>query len=213
MISFHTDMTSLSWKQETRMKIIAKYIGRQIGTVLAIVVAVGLLVGCAWYFFLREREPEVTAFRASASEAAAMARLCSIEIYNEATLTDTINSKMLFAVQKQKGRISFDVDSLEMRERGDTLVVRLPVERVELYEATDEDSWKVIDTKNVSPLGFILSDRLTLAEENALKRRFRRKSIAKLYSNGVVARARREAAENLQQMLTILYDRPVEVEQ
>ncbi len=206
-------MTSLSWKQETRMKIIAKYIGRQIGTVLAIVVAVGLLVGCAWYFFLREREPEVTAFRASASEAAAMARLCSIEIYNEATLTDTINSKMLFAVQKQKGRISFDVDSLEMRERGDTLVVRLPVERVELYEATDEDSWKVIDTKNVSPLGFILSDRLTLAEENALKRRFRRKSIAKLYSNGVVARARREAAENLQQMLTILYDRPVEVEQ
>lgn len=190
---------------------VKKFIIRQITVVVAVIAAIAAAGGAVWWFLLREKEPPIVTFRASAGEAATMARLCSVEIYNEATLLDTINSKMLFAIQKQRGRISFDIDSLQVASRGDTLIVNLPPERVDLYEDTGENSWVVVDSKNIAPLGFMLPDRLSLAEENALKRKFRARSIDKLYATGVVRRARNEASENLRLFLQTLWSRPVEV--
>ena len=138
-----------------------------------------------------------------------MARLCTVEIYNEIPVRDTVNGKEIFAIQKQRGSVSFDMESLEVDDTtGDTVRVVLPPEIVELYEATEPDSWQVIDTKG---LKLFTSDKLTAEEDNMVKRRIRERTRRLLYQNGTIERAREEGVRNLQELLEVLYRRPVVV--
>ena len=138
-----------------------------------------------------------------------MARLCTMEIYNEVPVLDTVNSKVMFAVQKQSGSISFDMDHLEIDDKGDTVRIVLPREIVELNESTDKDSWQVIDTKAIGPMAMLRSDKFTITEENRVKAKIKAKSIRRLYGNGTVHKARADAVENLQRLMKGIYRKPV----
>ena len=50
---------------------------------------------------------------------------------------DTINNKVMFAVQKQKGSISFDIENMQVDAEGDTVKITLSPEIVDLYEARE----------------------------------------------------------------------------
>ncbi len=154
---------------------------------------------------------EVEILPAKAGVAEEMARLCSIEIYNEVPVLDTVNSKVIFAVQKQSGNISFDIDNLKVQDSGDTVRVILPREIVEIYESTEKDSWQVIDTKAIGPMSILRSDKMSVAEENRVKQKAKAKAIARLYSNGTVRKARRDGAENLKRLLEPVYRKSVVV--
>ena len=130
-----------------------------------------------------------------------MARLCAIDIYSEVPVLDTINGKVIFAVQKQAGSISFDMDNLSIDDSGDTIRAILPREIIDLHEATEKNSWEVIDTKAIGPLALVRSDKFTLREENLVKSRVRAKSIRLLYTNGTVRKAREEGARELRRLL------------
>ena len=54
---------------------------------------------------------------------------------DEVALKDSINGKWLFARCRLNGRVGFDLEKLEFREKGDTLVVVLPPETVEIRES------------------------------------------------------------------------------
>lgn len=138
-----------------------------------------------------------------------IARLCSMDLYSEVPMLDTINGKVMFAIQKQRGSISFDLEKLIIDDSGDTVIITLPPEIIELREATDNNSWEVIDTKAVGRLAVFRSDRISDVEENALKRRMRSRSKKRLYENGTVARARAEGADHLRHLMEKLYRRPV----
>lgn len=138
-----------------------------------------------------------------------MARLCSMDLYSEVPVLDTINGKVMFAVQKQRGSISFDLEKLTVDDSGDTVVITLPPEIIELREATETNSWEVIDTKAVGKLALFRTDRISDLEENALKRRVSERSRKRLYDNGTVARARAEGADNLRRLMEKIYRRPV----
>ncbi len=156
-----------------------------------------------------DKGEEIVISPAKAGVAEEMARLCSIDIYNEVPIRDTVNSKVIFAVQKQSGSISFDIDNLEIDDTSDTVRVVLPREIVEIYESTEKNSWQVIDTKAIGPMSFIRSDKLTVAEENRVKEKVKAKAIARLYSNGTVRKARKDGAENLRRLLESVYRKPV----
>lgn len=164
--------------------------------------------GAAW-FLLQPKESSITVDPGRANVAETMARLCTVDIYSEVPVLDTINDKVIFAVQKQTGSVSFDLEKMAVDTTGDTVRIVLPPEIVELYEATEKDSWKVIDTKNIGRFGAFRSSRLSDTEENAVKARIKKNSLKMLYDKGVVRRAREEGARSLKDMMEKVYRRPV----
>lgn len=140
-----------------------------------------------------------------------MAQLCAIDFYNEVPVLDTINNKVLFAVQKQKGSISFDLENMKMETDGDTIMLTLSPEIIELFEATEDNSWEVIDTKYIGSMSMFHSDRLSDDEENEIKRKIKDNSIKLLYDNGTIERARYEGANNLQSLMEKVYKKPAKV--
>lgn len=137
-----------------------------------------------------------------------LAELCTVEIYSEVPVLDTINDKVLFGVQKQRGSVSFDLEKLQVDAQGDTVFVTLSPEIIRLEEATDSNSWEVIDTKS---LKLMRSGRLTAEEDNMVKSHIKSKSVRELYKNGTVKRARTEACENLRALYSRIYKKPVVV--
>lgn len=146
----------------------------------------------------------------------ALAALCSMEIYREETVVDTINGKVIFGIWKLNGRVLFDLEGLPAviavsdSVAADTLRIRLPRERVELLEATLPESWRVVDTYSLRLFG---SDRLTPEEENLVKKKALARTRQGLYSDGTVERARKEAALSISSLLSPIVGRPVVVSQ
>ncbi|MDE7115870.1 MAG: hypothetical protein K2O56_05545 [Muribaculaceae bacterium] len=122
------------------------------------------------YFHLKSpAKTDIETGKARTNEIESMARLCAVDIYSEIPVLDTIDDKVIFGIQKQSGSISFDIDKLKVDTLGDTVRIILPPEIVELYESTEDNSWEVIDTKNIGVLGVLRSDKLTDREENMVK--------------------------------------------
>ncbi len=173
-----------------------------------IIVAILAFLGWQFYrYFQRPEEIEVLPSRPG--DVKEIARLCSTEIYNEVSVLDTVNSKVMFAVQKQTGSISFDMEHLKIDDTGDTIRIVLPPEIVEVYESDEKNSWEVIDTKAIGPMAFLRSNKFTTAEENRVKSKLKANSIKRLYSNGTVSQARKDAVENLTRLIEGIYRKPV----
>ncbi|MDE6010466.1 MAG: DUF4230 domain-containing protein [Muribaculaceae bacterium] len=172
-------------------------------------VAVIILGGILWYDCSRSgKKEDIQVSPARIHDVTSLAELCAMEIYSENPMVDTIDNKVMVAVLKLRGSISFDMEKMEVEASGDTIRATLPTERITLLESTDPGSWQVIDSKAIGPLAMLRSGKVTLEEENALKARMRRKAEARLYANGTVARARREAVLTLQTALSSIYRRP-----
>lgn len=176
-------------------------------TVVIAVLAAGLYL----YFILSSPKKTIDVDKAKVSRIETMARLCTVDIHSEVPVLDTINDKVMFAIQKQKGSVSFDLEKLVVDADGDTVQITLPPEIVELYEATDKNSWEVIDTKAIGRMAMFRSDKFTIEEENAVKSKIKEKSTKLLYRNGTIERARAEGARNLQSLMEMVYDKPVRV--
>lgn len=178
--------------------------------ILIVVVAIAI-VAIASYFSFSSPNKNIDVSKGQISKIETMAQLCAIDIYSEVPVLDTINNKVLFAVQKQKGSISFDLENMQMDSAGDTVKITLSPEIVDLYEATEENSWEVIDTKAIGSISMFKSDKLTDAEENAIKANIKKNSKKLLYHNGTIERARAEGARNLQALMEKVYNKPVKV--
>ncbi len=156
-----------------------------------------------------QRPDEIEVLPSKPGDVKEMARLCSMEIYNEVSVLDTVNYKVIFAVQKQSGSITFDMENLQIDESGDTVRIVLPREIVEVYEANEKNAWEVIDTKAIGPMAFIRSNKVTAAEENRVKSKLKAKAIKRLYANGTIRQARKDAVDNLTRLMEGVYRKPV----
>ncbi|MDE5836029.1 MAG: DUF4230 domain-containing protein [Paramuribaculum sp.] len=178
---------------------------------LIVIVIIAIVFAMDIYFLPAPLEEAISVNRGQVNKVETMAQMCVIDIYSEVPVLDTINSKVMFAIQKQKGSVSFDIESMEINTEEDTITVTLPPEIVELFEATDDNSWEVIDTKPIGNMALFRSGKFTIEEENIIKSRIKRKSKQVLYRNGTIAKARAEAAKNLETLMTALYKKPVKV--
>ena len=176
--------------------------------ILLILAAAIAFFGWQLYRYLQHPE-EIEVLPSKPGDVKEMARLCSMEIYNEVSVLDTVNSKVIFAVQKQSGSISFDMENLQVDDSGDTVKIVLPREIVDIYESNEKNAWEVIDTKAIGPMAFLRSNKFTTAEENCVKSKIKAKAIRRLYSNGTVKQARKDAVENLTRLMEGIYRKPV----
>lgn len=168
------------------------------------------VAAAGWMAFSRFVQPEkdvISVGAARIGDIETLAQLCTVDFYNEVPVCDTIYPKVCFAIQKQRGSISFDLEKLEVDTSGDTIKVTLPPEIVQLYEATEKDSWQVIDSKDLR--WYNRWSEATPADWRKVKARAKARSIKKLYTDGVVRRARSEAAINLRDLLEKIYRKPV----
>ena len=177
----------------------------QIAVVAIAVIAIGL------YFSFASPKKSIDVSKGQISKVETMAQLCAIDIYSEVPVLDTINNKVIFAVQKQKGSVSFDLENMQMDSDGDTVKIVLSPEIVDLYEATEDNSWEVIDTKAIGTMSMFKSDKFTDEEENAIKANIKKNSKKLLYHNGTIERSRAEGARNLQTLMEKVYNKPVKV--
>lgn len=134
--------------------------------------------------------------------------LSTVEISEEFPFRGSIGNKHLFARQRLEGRISFDLEALEINDEGDTLLITLPPEKLEIYESTRPGSYIVYDTWNDRLFG---SSQFSASEENKLKSGILRHARSKLYTSGKVARARAEATKTLLSLTPALLNAPVKV--
>ncbi|MDE6562513.1 MAG: DUF4230 domain-containing protein [Muribaculaceae bacterium] len=176
--------------------------------ILLILAAAIAFFGWQLYRYLQHPE-EIEVLPSKPGDVKEMARLCSMEIYNEVSVLDTVNSKVIFAVQKQSGSISFDMENLQVDDSGDTVKIVLPREIVDIYESNEKNAWEVIDTKAIGPMAFLRNNKFTTAEENRVKSKIKAKAISRLYSNGTVKQARKDAVENLTRLMEGIYRKPV----
>ena len=147
--------------------------------------------------------------KATVEDVRAMARLVSMDIYEDIPLRDSIGPRHIFAVVRVRGSVGFDLDSIRADFSGDTVVVRLPPDVVTLDESMGPGSYEVIDTWNDRLLA---SSRITAAEESAMKRRMSERAVRRLHADGTVDRARQDAAASLGRMLEAAWRVPVRVE-
>lgn len=171
-----------------------------------VIIALVAVLGIVAYLYFNESNKTIDVAPGKISNVETMARLCTVEIYNEVPIKDTINNKVLFGIQKQKGTVSFDIENMQIDDSGDTVKIVLPPEIVEVYEATEPNSWQVIDSKGLS---LFTRDKLTNEEDNLIKAKARHKAEKLLYKNGTIARARAEGVKNLQTLMEKVYRKPV----
>ncbi|MDE6258568.1 MAG: DUF4230 domain-containing protein [Muribaculaceae bacterium] len=163
-----------------------------------LLVVVGIIFLVIWLRRSREEVPVAKMEPARIVDVRPMVKLCSVEIYEDVPIKAHIGTRHIFAKTALTGSITFDVKKTEQRWEGDTLVVTLPPEVVEIKESTDSGSYRVIDTWNDRLLG---SSNFTSAEENEIKRKVVEAWRSAIYNRGYVARARKEAKSNLASML------------
>lgn len=174
---------------------------------LAVVLAVIAIVAVLAVMYVRSPKTSDVRLRdARIADIRAMARLCTVDFYEDVPIRASIGRRHLFGRATMTGTIGFDMDSIGVDSRGDTLVVTLPPEAVEIYESTAPDSYMVIDTWNDNMLG---PSTFTTAEENAIKSRVKGLVERAVYRKEYVRRARAEAVANLKSMLSAATGRPV----
>lgn len=132
-----------------------------------------------------------------------MVDLCIADIHEEWAIKDSINGKWIVVRQTIEGRVRFDLDSLRTENRGDTLLVYLPAERVEIYENASPGAYEVLDSWDGRNL--IFERTLTTAEENRLKERWQRKARMRIYARGYVKDARANAVKSLAPLLNAMH--------
>lgn len=173
-----------------------------------ILIVIAVVAAIVVYFSFSSSKKSIDVRQGQIRMIETMVQLCAVDLYNEVPVRDTINNKVIFGIQKQKGSVSFDLENMVMDTDGDTVKITLSPEIVELYEATEDNSWEAIDEKG---LGWFTKGKLSNDEENAVKSRIKQKSRKMLYHNGIIERARAEGAVNLQTLMEKVYRKPVKV--
>lgn len=170
------------------------------------IIALGYII---WICTHPSAEPHYKTDPAHIKSVKNMVELCTTDIHEEIPVKDSINGKWIVARQVIAGRIRFDIENLRIESQGDTTVIYLPEERVDILENAGPDAYQVLDTWDGNSTFFPRT--LTAPEENVLKSRWQNQIRKKIYARGYVARARREAVATLAPLLQAMHgpDTPV----
>lgn len=174
------------------MKILKNILWIKILLAVLIVVAVGLF---AWHMKSWTTARDYQTRAARIKSVSSMIDLCTTDLHEEMPVKDCINGKWIVARQVIEGRIRFDLDSLKIEEKGDTTILYLPPERVEILESASPDAYEVLDAWDGR--NKVFSRTLTAQEENVLKTRWQKRAVERIYDRGYVKDARRQAMATL----------------
>ena len=176
--------------------------------VLVIVAVVAVIGYVVKVYVLDDHYDNFEISPASIKKVTGMVKLSTLEIHDEAILKDSINSKWLVARESVDGAVTINLEHVTIEEQGDTTLVILPAEQVEVYESNDPNAYEIIDTYDVAST--FIDREMTADEENQLKRAYKARIIAGIYERGLVRRARANAVQTLSDLYKSL-NLPVKV--
>lgn len=163
--------------------------------IMVAVMALILIGGFIWYLSEAKPAPDYKTRAARIKSIKQMVDLCTVDINEEVPIKDSINGKWIVARQNVSGRIRFNLDSLKIEERGDTTIVYLPPEKVEVLENASPGAYEILDSWDGRRP--IFGRVLTTAEENRLKARWQNRIVRRIYNRGYVRQARSNAVNIL----------------
>ena len=171
--------------------------------ILAVIVVIAALgAGVAYWLKPKEDDRDYDTQAARVKTISSMVELCTADIHDEMPIKDSINGKWIVARQVLEGRIRFDLDALRIEDRGDTMVVYLPPERVDILEDASPDAYEVLDSWDGRNM--IFTRTLTASEENRLKVRWQKRLLDRVYDRGYVRAARANALSSLQPLFAAM---------
>lgn len=176
--------------------------------VLVIVIVVVVIGYVVKVYVLDDHYDNFEVSPASIKKVTSMVKLSTLEIHDEAVLKDSTDNKWLVAKVTMDGAVTIDLEKVTVEEQGDTTLVMLPVEQVEVYESNDANSYEIIDTYDMKSV--FIDREMTTNEENRLKNAFKGRVIAGIYERGLVRRARANAVQTLSDLYKSL-NLPVKV--
>lgn len=167
---------------------------------ILVLLLVFVVIGLGIYVWHSEETPDagMQLQQAKIESIKDMIELCTLDVREEMAIKDSINGKWIVARQIIEGRVRFNLDSLRVENRGDTIVVYLPPERVDILESADKDAYKVLDTWDGARSLFPRT--MTAAEENVIKRRWQKKARERINRRGYVRQAREDAKTTLRSL-------------
>lgn len=179
-------------------------------TIIKIIIAVVVLalIGLGIWYVVAPKNEERGIQPAKIEDIRKMAEMSAVEIYEEVPLRGRVGSRHLVAMQKLEGRISFDLEKIELEEKGDTIYITLPSPQITLRESTKPDSYVVIDEWNEKTFG---RGSMTTAQVNELKRQNIEVIKRSLQRRGFTVRAQQQADANIRRLYGMVTERPVVV--
>lgn len=165
-----------------------------------IVIILLLIIGFGVYN--RINQPAISTLPAKIEEIKQAVKLSTLDITTEEIFKDTVNIKGVVSRVRTRVYIHFDIEDIPLTEHGDTLIVQLPPEIIDVYEATT-DGFQVLDVWNLQFPDEPVEIPLTNTEENMVKRKLKHRIQNQMYEKGYVKRAR----ENAVHSLAILFSR------
>ncbi|MDR2918501.1 MAG: DUF4230 domain-containing protein [Tannerella sp.] len=161
-----------------------------------------LLIITGYLVYNRFNQPAIKTLPAKIEEIKQAVKLSTLDITMEDIYKDTVNIKGVVSRIKAQIYIRFDIENIPMVEHGDTLIVQLPPECIEIYESTSNSS-EILDVWNLQFPEEPVETPLSTAEENYIKQRYKQRIENQMYEKGYVKRAR----ENALQSLAILFSK------
>ena len=140
--------------------------------------------------------PPIWTLPAKVEEIRQAVELSTLDIAMDEIFKDSINNKGVVFRVKSRVYINFDMGKIHAFEQGDTLIVLLPLETVNIYESTD-DGYQVLDVWTTWFPETFAETPLSTAEENVLKGRLKQRIKDRMYEKGYVEKARKNAVTSL----------------
>ena len=165
-------------------------------------IATGLMIGFGLITFSRYKQPAVRTLPAKIEEIRQAVQLSTLDVTTEEIIRDTVHMKGVVYRAKARIHIRFDMEELPVMEQGDTLVVQLPAETIDVYEPPT-GGFQVLDVWFLQAPDEPAETSLTDTEENLIKRKLTQRIKDQMYEKGYVKRAR----ENAVRSLAILFSR------
>lgn len=170
---------------------------------LGLVILLLIIAGISGY--KRMNNTPIRSLPAKVEEIKQAVKLSTLDITTEEIFKDTINNKGVVSRVKSRIYISFDIENTPIVLQGDTLIIQLPPEIIDIYESTD-DGYQVLDVwQTWFPENFA-DIPLTSSEENIIKGRLKERIRNEMYEKGYVKQARANAIRSLTQLFSKFKD-------
>lgn len=144
-----------------------------------------------------EKKPDI--FLSVASDLREMVRLTTIEGERIVPIKYRGNGVSAFGIGHYRIRISFDIENMQQAVQGDTIYLLLPEPQVRILEHED-DGFTIYDEWGNNIATRIFGAKLSVTDENEMKRRAMRQLQNELRQDGTTERAKAEARELLHKM-------------
>jgi len=169
---------------------------KRVKTLLLIVIGIILLILISVSIYKQMNKPSFSTFPAKVNEIKQAVKLSTLDITTDEIYKDTINYKGVVLKVQARVYISFDIEHIPMIEQGDTLIIQLPRETIDIYESS-HNGYQVLDVWDIRFPENWVDTPLSSSEENAIKRKLKQQIENQMYEKGYVKRARENAVNSL----------------